>query len=59
MKGVLPLGTGTVVDPFAGAAATLAAAEAIGYPSTGVEKNPEFFTMAKAAIGPLANLRLK
>ena len=59
VKGVLPLSAGTVVDPFAGAGATLAAAEAIGYPSIGVEKDPEFFTMAKASIEPLANLRLK
>ena len=59
VRGVLPLGAGTVVDPFAGAGATLAAAEAVGYQSTGIEKDPAFFTMAKAAIEPLANLKLK
>ena len=59
VKGMLPLGTGAVVDTFAGAGATLAAAEAVGYQSTGVEKDPEFFRVAKAAIEPLAALKVK
>ena len=33
VRGVLPLGQGVVLDPFAGAGSTLAAAEAVGYES--------------------------
>ena len=33
VRGVLPLGQGVVLDPFAGAGSTLAAAEALGYES--------------------------
>jgi len=50
---VLPLGKGLVVDPFAGAGSTLAAAEAGGYESVGVEKDEHFFDMACAAIPKL------
>ncbi|NLF41025.1 site-specific DNA-methyltransferase, partial [bacterium] len=39
VRGVLPLGEGVVVDPFAGAGSTLAAAEALGYESLGVEQD--------------------
>jgi site-specific DNA-methyltransferase (adenine-specific) len=53
---VLPLGRGTVLDPFAGAGSTLAAAEAIGYESIGVEKDPEYFRVAAKAIPKLAKL---
>jgi site-specific DNA-methyltransferase (adenine-specific) len=54
VRAVLPLGEGVVVDPFAGAGSTLAAAEAIGYPSLGVEKDPLYFDMACTAIPKLA-----
>ncbi|MGE5830998.1 MAG: DNA-methyltransferase, partial [Micromonosporaceae bacterium] len=37
VRAVLPLGEGVVLDPFAGAGSTLAAAEAVGYASVGVE----------------------
>lgn len=47
---MLPFGEGIVVDPFAGAGSTLAAAEALGYCSIGVELDPHFVTMAKTAI---------
>ena len=53
VRGVLPLGEGVVVDPFAGAGSTLAAAEAVGYTSVGVEKDPYYFDMATRAIRPL------
>ena len=56
VRGVLPLGEGVVVDPFAGAGSTLAAAEAVGYTSVGVEKDPYYFDMATRAIRPLAEL---
>ena len=50
VRGVLPLGQGLVLDPFAGAASTLAAAEAVGYSSIGVERDPAYFKLASEAI---------
>lgn len=52
----LPLGKGIILDPFAGAGSTLAAAEAVGYDSVGVEKDEHFFTMACASIPKLSQL---
>ncbi len=54
VRSVLPVGEGTVLDPFAGAGSTLAAAEAVGYASVGVEKDEEYFDMAASAIPKLA-----
>lgn len=56
VRGVLPLGEGVVVDPFAGAGSTLAAAEALGYESLGVEQDAEYYRMACLAIPRLAAL---
>lgn len=56
VRGVLPLGRGTILDPFAGAGSTLAAAEAVGYESIGIEKDPEYFKVAAKAIPKLAKL---
>ncbi len=56
VRGVLPLGQGIVLDPFAGSGSTLAAAEAVGYRSVGVEKDPHYFGMACKAIPKLAAL---
>ena len=53
----LPLGEGVVLDPFAGSGSTLAAAEAVGYASIGVERDKEFFSLAREAIPKLAKLR--
>ncbi len=55
---VLPLGEGVILDPFAGAGSTLAAAEAVGYESIGVEKDPEFFSLACSSIPKLAGLKI-
>ncbi len=54
VRGVLPLGEGVVVDPFAGAGSTLAAAEALGYESIGIEKDPHYFEMGVESIPLLA-----
>lgn len=54
VRGVLPLGEGIVLDTFAGSGSTLAAAEAVGYESVGVEKDPQYFALAKRAIPKLA-----
>lgn len=59
VRGVLPLGQGTVLDPFAGSGSTLAAAEAIGYESIGVERDPGYFALATEAIPRLAALRVQ
>lgn len=54
VRAILPLGTGVVLDPFAGSGSTLAAAEAVGYSSIGVEKDKKFVGIAKRAIPELA-----
>ena len=56
VRGVLPLGEGVVADPFAGAGSTLAAAEAVGYVSVGVESDVSYFNMATRAIKSLAEI---
>ena len=53
VRGVLPLGEGIVLDPFAGAGSTLAAAEAVGYESVGIEKDSRYFELATNAIPKL------
>jgi len=57
VRGVLPLGQGAVVDPFAGAGSTLAAAEAVGYESIGIEKDRHYFQMGREAIPKLIEFR--
>lgn len=59
VRSVLPLGEGVVVDPFAGSGATLAAADAVGYASIGIEKDVHYFKMATNAIPALANLTVR
>jgi len=54
VRALLPVGEGIVLDPFAGAGSTLAAAEAVGYSSIGVEKDMRYFEMACKAIPKLA-----
>ena len=56
VRGVLPLGEGVVLDPFCGSGSTLAAAEAVGYQSIGVEKDSQYFDLACEAIPKLARL---
>jgi site-specific DNA-methyltransferase (adenine-specific) len=56
VRAVLPLGQGIVLDPFAGGGSTLAAAEAVGYESIGIERDPEYFRTASRAIPLLAAL---
>ena len=59
VRGVLPLGKGVVLDPFAGSGSTLAACEAIGYESVGVERDRKYFDIAIEAIPKLSKLALK
>ncbi len=58
IQAVLPLGEGVVLDPFAGSGSTLAAAEAVGYRSIGIEKDEHYFDMACAAIPKLSKLQV-
>lgn len=53
---VLPLGEGVVLDPFMGAGSTIAAANAVGYESIGLELDRQFFDLATAAVPKLASL---
>lgn len=54
----LPLGEGTVLDPFAGSGSTLAACNAVGYLSIGIEKDPVYAEMAQKGIEPLSRIQL-
>jgi DNA modification methylase len=56
VRAVLPLGEGVVLDPFAGAGSTLAAALSLGYDCIGVEKDRHYFDVACVAVPKLAQL---
>lgn len=58
VRASLPLGEGIVLDPFAGSGSTLAAAEAVGYQSMGIEQDPHYIAVAKNAIPALAKLKV-
>jgi site-specific DNA-methyltransferase (adenine-specific) len=58
VRAVLPLGQGVILDPFAGGGSTLAAAEAVGYESIGIERDAEYFKLACDAIPKLTALRV-
>lgn len=54
VRAILPLGEGVVLDTFAGSGSTLAAAEAVGYESVGVELAGQWVRLAKKAIPHLS-----
>lgn len=56
VRAILPLGEGVVLDPFAGSASTLAACQAVGYRSIGVEMDSEYVDIARSAIKKLSQL---
>ncbi len=56
VRAILPLGEGTVLDPFAGSGSTLAACEANGYRGIGVELDPAYVTLAVQAVPRLSQL---
>ena len=57
VRAALPLGEGTVLDPFAGSGSTLAAANAVSYTSVGIENDSKYIGVAKKAIAKLGSLR--
>lgn len=59
VRASLPLGQGIVLDPFAGSGSTLAAAEAVGYRSIGVELKADYAQIAATAIPLLAALSIE
>ena len=58
VEAVLPLGKGVILDPFMGSGSTIAAAQAVGVRSIGVEVNSQYFRLAKKAIPRLAALEV-
>ncbi len=56
VRSLLPLAEGVVLDPFMGSGSTIAAAEAIGYDSVGIELDDSYFQQAERSIPRLARL---
>lgn len=54
VRAALPLGRGVILDPFMGSGATIAAAEAIGYSSIGIEIDSAYHAVATRSIPLLA-----
>ncbi|CAG0957358.1 Modification methylase HindIII [Anaerolineae bacterium] len=52
----LPLGTGILADPFMGSGSTIAAAEALGLCSVGVERHNAYYHMSLEVIPKLSGL---
>jgi site-specific DNA-methyltransferase (adenine-specific) len=59
VRAALPLGIGTVYDPFAGGGSTLAAAQALGYYAVGTEVNVKYASRAAQDIPRLAALEVE
>lgn len=58
VRASLPSVEGVILDPFAGSGSTLAAANAVGYASIGVESDPEFVGIAVTAVARLGALKV-
>lgn len=57
VRASLPLDGGTILDPFMGSGSTIAAAEACGLASIGLEVREEYYQMAVSVIPQLADLK--
>jgi len=58
VRAALPLQDGIVLDPFMGSGSTIAACCALGVGGVGLEKDTEYFEMARKAIPKLASILL-
>lgn len=56
VRALLPLDEGVLLDTFMGSGSTIAAADAVGYQSLGIEIDAQYFALAKKAIPQLAAL---
>ncbi len=56
VRAALPLGYGTILDPFMGSGSTVAAARAVGLQAVGVESSKEYYLMARRAVSALTEL---
>jgi site-specific DNA-methyltransferase (adenine-specific) len=56
IRGLLPLGRGTVLDPFAGSGSTLAACENLRVSGVGIELDAKYFQLAQGAIPGLSRV---
>jgi site-specific DNA-methyltransferase (adenine-specific) len=54
VRAALPLGRGVILDPFMGSGSTIAAAEAVGYSSIGIEVDSAYYSVAAKSIPILA-----
>ena len=52
-RAALPLGYGTILDPFMGSGSTVAAARAEGLHAIGVESSQEYYLLARRAVAEL------
>ncbi len=55
-RSILPLGEGTVLDPFCGSGSTIAACKAIGYRSIGIEIDDQYFELIEKNVEKLSAL---
>lgn len=56
-RAALPIGTGTILDPFMGSGSTVGAARAVGLHAVGIEASDEYHAMACRAVPLLAELK--